>query len=138
MKTVLLSVLAGIFFSSWQFVMRASGISNPFVAAFMLNLGTLMVIFPMAAKGLNWKLLLSGGALMAITAGLINGIGHSINARLVVNKTEEISRFGAIIPAVCVLVSVICGFCLLGEPITWRKLIGICVVLIGITIVATK
>ncbi|MEK7641093.1 MAG: hypothetical protein AAB389_03810 [Patescibacteria group bacterium] len=138
MKTVVLSVLAGVFFSSWQFVMRASGISNPFVAAFLLNLGTMMVIFPMAAKELNWKILLSAGAFLAIIAGLINGVGHSINARLVVDKTEEISRFGAIIPAVCVLVSVICGFWILGEPITWRKTIGICVVLIGIGIVATK
>ena len=138
MKTVILSVLAGVFFSSWQFVMRASGISNPFVAAFLLNLGTLLVIFPMAAKELNWKMFLSAGVFLAIIAGLINGVGHSINARLVVDKTAEISRFGAIIPAVCVLVSVVLGFWLLVEPITWRKGIGICVVLIGIAIVATK
>lgn len=138
MRMVILSVLAGVFFGSWQFLMRYSGISNPFVAAFVLNFCTMLVIFPMAAKDLSWKMFLSAGALIALAAGIVNGIGHSINSRLVVDKTEELSKFGAIIPAVCVLVSVIGGFYLYDEPMSWRKITGIAVVLTGIVIVATK
>lgn len=138
MKTVLLSVAAGIFFSSWQFVMRQSGISNPFVAAFVLNFATMLVLFPMAAKDLNWKLLLSAGVLMGLIAGIINGAGHAINQRLVVDKGEEISRFGAIVPAVCVVIGVVGGFWFYGEPISWKKIAGVCAVLIGIALVATK
>ncbi len=37
MRMVILSVLAGIFFSSWQFLMRYSGITNPFDADYVLN-----------------------------------------------------------------------------------------------------
>ncbi len=138
MRTMTLSLITGIFFGSWTFVMRASGISNPFVAAFVVNLVTTLVLLPMAGKELSWKMLCSAGGLAVLAAGVINGLGHAINAKLVVDRTQEMSRFGVIIPAVCVVIGVIGGVALFGEPLGWKKIAGAAIVLIGIALLATK
>jgi drug/metabolite transporter (DMT)-like permease len=135
MGTLLLCVIAATFFGGWQLVMRASDLKDPFVAAFVLNMASAIAILPFAKGRCDTTTLFSTGMLIAIAAGVLNGIGHIVNARLVLNRAEEFMRFGTIVPAVVVLTTVLGGWLFYAERFSPSKTLGIALVLAGIALV---
>jgi drug/metabolite transporter (DMT)-like permease len=131
-------VMVGFFFGSWQVVMRASGINNPFVAAFILNAATLAMVTPFAVSGLGDRQIFGVAGLVALAAGFLNGLGHIFFQKLVLSKTEDLTRFGAVVPAVVILVAVIGGVTFYAESLTWQKGAGIALIVLGIVAVSWK
>ena len=136
--TLLWCLVAGFFFGGWQLVMRASNLKDPFVAAFLLNVATVITLMPFVRGRVNTPTLFSLGILIAIAAGVMNGLGHAINSRLVLDRGEELMRFGAVVPAVVVLVNVAGGRIFYGEKFSGLKFVGILLILGGIKLLAGK
>ena len=138
MRTIVLCIAAGVCFAGWQLVMRKSGIKDPFLGAFLLNLATVAVLLPVAGGSFSPKTLLTWGVVIALVAGAINGAGHVFNQNLVLSNSEEFSRFGVLVPAVVILTTVIGGVVFFHESLTLLKTIGMILVIAGMVLITPK
>ncbi len=137
-NTLFSCVLAGLCFGGWQLVMRASGLKDPMLAAFLLNIATVITFIPFMRGRIDVTTLFSYGVVLALIAGLINGFGHVVFQRLVLAREEELVRFGAVVPAIVVLVSVAGAVAFYGEILSGKKIFGVVLVLAGIKFLAMR
>jgi len=137
-RTLALCIVVGVCFAGWQLVMRKSGIKDPFLGAFLINLATVAVLAPFARNSLSLSTLLTWGVGIALVAGSINGLGHLFNQRLVLSTSEEFSRFGVLVPAVVILTAVLGGVIFFRESLTIGKTVGIGLVIAGIALISPK
>jgi multidrug transporter EmrE-like cation transporter len=118
--------------------MRKSGIKDPFLGAFLINLATVVVLAPFARNSLSPSTLLTWGVGIALVAGSINGLGHLFNQHLVLSVSEQFSQFGVLVPAVVILTAVLGGVVFFRESLTIGKTVGIGFVIAGIVLISPK
>lgn len=126
------SVLAGLCFGIWPLIMKRSGL-NPQLAAVMLALLTLLTCLPFlsranASPSEFWKL----GAIFAVAAGLINGVGQIFLQRLIgAAERADVSQALIIVVLAQIATTAIGGRLFYGDPFTLKKGAGIILALIA-------
>ena len=137
MRALTFCILAGIFFGGWPLAMRASGF-NPFAAGFVLNLGSALIFLPFLKGKINPVTLLSMGAIFALAASALNGVGHIAFQTLVAQREIEISRVNTVLVMVVVLTTTVGGRIFYGEPFTWKKILGLVAALTAVKLLTGK
>lgn len=128
-------LVAGVLFTAWPFVMRASGLP-PLIAAFVLHVSSLFVFIPgMLRAGADLRTLLTVGVLLGVLAGVMNGLGHLAFQQMIALKSVELSRMTLVLVAIQIIVGIVGGKFAYGEALTAEKIIGAILILGGIALV---
>lgn len=130
--TALLIVIAGTAFGVWPLITRGSKL-HFLPARFGLQLGTVIMfglfMFTMRDQ-LDVRAAFSFGnggklALLALAAGLVNGVGQLAMQKLIASPTIEVSVFAPATLTIMALVYGVGGWLAYHEPMTGRKVAGI-------------
>lgn len=118
-------ILAGFLFSTWPFVMRATGLP-PVLAAVFLTTASLFV-YPFFLRGdMNLKALTLFVVILAVVAGLMNGFGTIAFQKMIANKEMNLAIGIFVLIMTQIVVTTIGGLILDSEDIlTTKKLLGI-------------
>lgn len=128
----LLILIAGTAFGAWPLITRGSKI-HFLPAGFGLQLGT-VIMFGLFMVTMRDQLDLgaafrfgNGGklALLALMAGLVNGVGQLAMQRLIASPNAQVSVFGPATLTIMALVYGVGGWLAYHEPMTLRKVVGI-------------
>lgn len=124
-------VIAGISFGLWPLITRGSRI-HFLPAGFGLQLGT-VIMFGLFMVTMRDQLDLgtvfsfeSGGklALLALAAGLVNGVGQLAMQKAIASSSMEMSKLVPAMLTVMAVVSMIGGCLAYQEPMTPKKFLG--------------
>ncbi len=135
--TVAMILAAGVAFGAWPLITRGSKL-HYLPAGLALQIGTMatfiifMCLTQTSADLKSAFNLENDGRLVwiALLAGLVNGLGQLAMQKLVASHTVEISVFATATLAVMAVVYMIGGYLIYHEPITPRKIAGLCTAII--------
>ncbi len=119
------SVLAGMLFAIWPFVMKATGLP-PIVAAVFLTASSLLVYPPFLKGSMDIRALTILMVALAIVAGLINGVGTIALQKVIASKEIDVATGIFVIIMTQIVVTTIGGFFFAqGDLFTTKKLAGL-------------
>ena len=128
----LLIVIAGIAFGAWPLITRGSKI-HFLPAGLGLQLGT-VIMFGLFIVTMRGQLELgaafsfnNGGklALLALVAGLVNGVCQLAMQKMVASPDAQVSMFAPATLTIMAVVYALGGWLVYHEPMTPRKVVGI-------------
>lgn len=130
--TGLLILIAGTAFGAWPLITRGSKL-HFLPAGFGLQLGTVIMfgLFMVAMRDqLDMRTAFSFGnggklALLALAAGLVNGVGQLAMQKLIASPSVQVSVFAPATLTIMALVYGVGGWVAYHEPMTLRKVVGI-------------
>lgn len=132
-----LILIAGMAFGAWPLITRGSKL-HFLPAGLGLQLGTVLMfgLFIVVMRDqLDLGAMFSSGdggklALLALLAGLVNGVGQLAMQKLVASPTTSISVFAPATLTVMAVVYAIGGWLAYNEPMTIRKVVGMATAMI--------
>lgn len=122
-----------LFFGGWPILANASNIKDPFVRGFLVNAVTALGFLPFLRGRLSFEHVTSSGGKILLIAGLLNMTGHILLPRLQTMPGSQLSLYMAMIPALCVVASIIGGPLFYHDPVTLPRMFFTMLILIGIT-----
>lgn len=137
LQALLLLIVAGCMFGGWPLVMRSSGL-NPIVAGCFLQATSFCVFLPFLRGNLDTKTLVTAGALLAIAAGTMNGVGSVIFQHLVARPEVELSRAILVLVVTQTILVTVLGRIIYDEPITFQKALGVILAVISIILLVNN
>ncbi|MBI4095114.1 MAG: hypothetical protein HY435_02905 [Candidatus Liptonbacteria bacterium] len=132
-----LCLCAGFFFGAWPLVMRASGL-NSILAAFVLQVGTMLVVSPFLKGNVRVSLVLSAGMAVAIAAGIANGFGQLAFQKLISLRDVELARASITVVVMQIATTAIGARFFYAETFGWKKLLGCGFALIAVKLLIGK
>ena len=117
-------VIAGLCFGTWPLIMKSSGL-NAIMASFVLTVVSLMVYLPFLKGGFDQAALLKTGVILAVVAGLLNGIGTIAFQRMVGAKDLEISQVVLMVVIIQIVITAAGGSLFYHELFTIKKAFGV-------------
>lgn len=132
------AIIAGACFGAWPLIMRLSGF-NPALAAATIAVITLATCLPFLNRNNAnlaefWKI----GALAALVAGIINGLGQMLLQKAIGAKDVDVTRTLTLVVLTQIVMQAIGGRFLYGEPITFKKGAGILLALVVAKLLTEK
>lgn len=128
----LILVIGLLCFGGWPILANASNIRDPFVRGFLVNVVTALGFLPFLRERLTLEQITSKGGKILLVAGLMNMAGHILLPRLQTMPGSQLSLYMAMIPALCVIASVIGGPLFYHDPVTLPKVFFTLLIVIGI------
>ncbi len=132
MNAFLLMLVIALFWGSWQLVTKSSDVQDPYVRGFLVNLMTAAGFLPFVWGKISTSTFISRGGIILLAGGLVNFVGHALFPRLQTVSKAQISVYGAVIPALCVVMGVVGGVLFYGEPVTIPKVFCTLLIVAGI------
>ena len=130
------AVFAGLCFGGWPLIMKLSGL-NPIVAATVLAVASLAVFLPFLKGNVNIAELTATGVVIALIAGVINGLG-SIAIQRVLASPVEVTTGILVIIITQVVVTAIGGRLFYHETFTVNKAVGLLAAVAAIKLLTGK
>ena len=135
-RALLLMLAISLFWGSWQLITNASDIQNPYVRGFLVNLITAAGFLPFVWGDISPSTFVSRGGIILLVGGLVNFVGHALIPRLQIatgaGAGAEVSVYGAIIPALCMVVMVTGGIAFYHESTAVLKIFFILIIIVGV------
>lgn len=135
LKEIVCVVVIALFWGGWPLLVRWCGYTGNVGSFYVSVFATSIVLLVAVAK--RGDITPSGSAILKLSiAGAMMGIG--LIAFNIVGTSEkiELSIFIPIINASMLLVTVLGGLFFFSESLSWQKVIGICILVVGIFLVS--
>jgi drug/metabolite transporter (DMT)-like permease len=134
---ILFSILTALCLGGWPLIARFSKLPSIWVTV-MVAIGTVTVaLFAFFTKTSSSESLPITFIAIGLLAGIVNGLGIFFYGKLIGTSGWEISRIVPMTFALMVLVAGLGGSLVFGEPITFRKLIGLLTVIISVFLLSS-
>ena len=130
-------VTAGICFGTWPLIMKSSGL-NAIMASFVLTVVSLLVYLPFLKGGFDQAALLKAGVILAVVAGLLNGIGTIAFQKMIGGKEMDITQVVLLVIMIQIVITVAGGRLFYGDVFTVKKVVGIPTALIAAYLLTSK
>lgn len=117
-------VIAGLCFGTWPLIMKSSGL-NAIMASFVLTVVSLLVYLPFLKSGFDQASLLKVGVILAVVAGLLNGIGTIAFQKMIGGKEMDISQVVLMVIIIQIVITAAGGRLFYGDIFTVKKVFGI-------------
>ncbi len=117
-------VMAGLCFGIWPLIMKSSGL-NAIMAAFVLTTVSLLVYLPFLKGSFDQAALFRTGVILAVVAGLLNGIGTIAFQRMIGAKDLEISQVVLMVIIIQIVITAAGGRLFYHELFTIKKAFGV-------------
>jgi len=117
-------VIAGLCFGTWPLIMKSSGL-NAIMASFVLTVVSLLVYLPFLKSGFDQATLLKAGVILAVVAGLLNGIGTIAFQKMVGSKEVDITQVVLMVIIIQIVITAAGGRLFYHEIFTVKKVLGV-------------
>ena len=117
-------VIAGLCFGTWPLIMKSSGL-NAIMASFVLTVVSLLVYLPFLKSGFDQAALLKMGVILAVVAGLLNGIGTIAFQKMIGAKEMDITQVVLMVIIIQFVITAAGGRLFYHELFTLKKALGV-------------
>ena len=122
-NVLVLAFIAGLCFGGWPIIVRATTLSTNWIAV-SISFGALIVVIGVMMK--TGTIMPSvKNLLIGLMAGIINGFGFLVYAKLIGTKSIQLSVALPLVAVTLVIFVALAGILIYKEPITFKKLIGL-------------